>query len=150
LSGNQKHGIAQVGIIATGALTHKALLVAKELDAQGIKTKILNIHTIKPLDTDAVEKLAREAKVIVVVEEHQVTGGLGSAVAECLASVYPVPIEFVGVKDSFGQSGTPAELIEHYGMGEKDIKGSSEESFRKKREFKNIIIPDTCVRYYLI
>ena len=134
-------GIAQVGIIATGALGNKALMVAYQLiaakePANHIKVKILNVHTIKPLDVDAVEKLAREAKAIVVVEEHQVTGGLGSAVAECLSGVYPVPIEFVGVKDMFGQSGTPAELIEHYGMGEKDIKEAVKKVLGRKGNSK--------------
>ncbi len=127
-----EHGIAQVGIIVTGALTHKALLVAKEIEANGIKIKILNIHTIKPLDKDAVEKLARETHALVTVEEHQIIGGLGSAVAEHLASVYPVPIEFVGVKDKFGQSGTPGELIEYYEMGEKNIKEAIEKVLKRK------------------
>lgn len=126
------HGVAQVGIIATGALVHKALMVAKELEKENIKIKVLNIHTIKPLDVEAVEKLARETRAIVTVEEHQIAGGLGSAVAECLAKVYPVPIEFIGVKDTFGQSGTPQELIEHYGMGEKDIKEAVQRVLKRK------------------
>ena len=126
------HGVAQVGIIATGALVHKALMVAKELEKENIKIKVLNIHTIKPLDVEAIEKLARETRAIVTVEEHQIAGGLGSAVAEYLAKVYPVPIEFVGVKDVFGQSGTPSELIEHYGMGEKDISEAVEKVLGRK------------------
>lgn len=109
---------ADVGIIATGALVHKALLVAKELG----NVKVLNLSTIKPLDEDAVWRLAHETGAIVTLEEHQIAGGMGSAVAECLARNYPVPIEFIGVKDKFGQSGTPEELIEYYGMGEKAIK----------------------------
>lgn len=114
-------GLAQVGIIATGALVHKALVAAKQLEGEGIKVKVMNIATIKPLDTEAVIALAKEAKKIVTVEEHQIAGGLGSAVAECLAENYPVKIKFIGVHDQFGQSGTPDELIEHYGMGVKDI-----------------------------
>lgn len=114
-------GLAQVGIIATGALVHKALVAAKQLEGEGIKVKVMNIATIKPLDTEAVIALAKEAKKIITVEEHQIAGGLGSAVAECLAENYPVKIKFIGVHDKFGQSGTPAELIEHYGMGVKDI-----------------------------
>ena len=116
----------------TGALVHKALMVAKELEKENIKIKVLNIHTIKPLDVEAIEKLARETRAIVTVEEHQIAGGLGSAVAEYLAKVYPVPIEFVGVKDVFGQSGTPSELIEHYGMGEKDISEAVEKVLGRK------------------
>ncbi len=108
---------AEVGIIATGALVYKALKVAKELG----NVKVLNLATIKPLDEDAVWRLAHETGAIVTVEEHQIAGGMGSAVAECIARNFPVPIEFIGVKDKFGQSGTPDELIEHYEMGEKSI-----------------------------
>ncbi len=110
-----------VGIIATGALLHKAILAAQKLTSEGKKVTVMNLATIKPLDEEAVIKLAHEARAIVTVEEHQIHGGMGSAVAECLASHFPVPMEFVGVDNDFGQSGTPAELIEHYGMGEKDI-----------------------------
>ncbi len=110
-----------VGIIATGALLHKALLAARKLSDEGKAVTVLNIHTIKPLDGEAVLKLAHETGAIVTVEEHQVVGGLGGAVAEYLAAHFPVPIEFIGVKDVFGQSGTPDELIRHYGMGDKDI-----------------------------
>ncbi len=117
-----KEAKAEVGIIATGALVYKALKVAQQLEKEGKRVKVLNLSTIKPLDEDAVWKLAHEAGAIVTIEEHQIAGGMGSAVAECLAQHFPVPIEFVGVKDKFGQSGTPDELLEHYGMGEKDIK----------------------------
>ena len=111
----------QVGIIATGALLHKALMAAKELEENGVEVEVLNLSTIKPLDEEAIVALAKKAEKIVTVEEHQIRGGVGSAVAECLAKNYPVPIEFIGVDDQFGQSGTPEELIEHYGMGTKDI-----------------------------
>ncbi|MCE9517829.1 transketolase family protein, partial [Candidatus Nomurabacteria bacterium] len=112
-----EQGLAQVGIIATGALVYKALVVARDLEKKGIKVKVMNLSTIKPLDTDAIIALARETKRIVTVEEHQIMGGMGSAVAECLAQNYPTQIEFIGVKDKFGQSGTPDELLEHYEMG---------------------------------
>jgi transketolase len=115
-------GLAQVGIIATGSLLHRALLAAKELEAEGTKTKVMNLSSIKPIDVDAIISLAKECKAIVTVEEHQIAGGMGSAVAEVLAQNFPVPIEFVGVRDLFGQSGTPDELIEHYGMGKNSIK----------------------------
>lgn len=110
-----------VGIIATGALLFKALKVAQKLEDEGKEVTVLNLATIKPLDEQAIIKLAHETRGIVTVEEHQVAGGMGSAVAECLAAHFPVPIEFIGVKDQFGQTGKPDELIEHYGMGEKDI-----------------------------
>jgi transketolase len=107
-----------VNIVATGALVAHALRAAKELEEKRhIKTLVVNIHTIKPLDTELLIQCAKETKAVVTVEEHQIAGGLGSVVAEALVQVLPVPIEFVGVRDEFGQSGTPAQLIEHYGMG---------------------------------
>jgi transketolase len=115
-------GLAQVGIIVTGGLMHRALLAAKELEQEGIKTKVMNLSSIKPIDTDAILALVKECKAIVTVEEHQIAGGMGSAVAETLAQNFPVPIEFIGIRDLFGQSGTPDELIEHYGMGKNSIK----------------------------
>lgn len=112
---------ATVGIIATGALTHKAIVAAQELEKENIFVTVLALPTIKPLDTESVINLAKSVKAIVTVEEHQIAGGMGSAVAECLAQNHPTKISFIGVKDKFGQSGTPEELIEHYGMGVKDI-----------------------------
>jgi len=111
----------KVGIIATGALLHKALSAAQKLQEEGIEVEVMNLSTIKPLDEKAIIALAKKAGKIVTIEEHQIKGGMGSAVAECLAQNYPVPMKFVGVNDQFGQSGTPEELIEHYKMGEKDV-----------------------------
>jgi len=111
-------GIAHATIVATGALVAHAIRAARELEEKRhIKVLVVNIHTIKPLDTDLLIACAKETKALVSVEEHQIAGGLGSAVAEALIQVLPVPMEFVGVRDEFGQSGTPNELIEHYGMG---------------------------------
>lgn len=107
----------KAGVIATGALLHKALQAAKELEGEGIEVEVMNLATIKPLDEEGLVNFAKRVKKLVTVEEHQIRGGMGSAVAEYLAQVYPVPIEFIGVNDQFGQSGTPEELIEHYGMG---------------------------------
>ena len=115
-------GLAQVGIIVTGGLAYRALLAAKELEAEGVKTKVMNLSSIKPIDAGAIIALAKETKRIVTVEEHQIAGGMGSAVAEVLAQNFPAPIEFVGVQDKFGQSGAPDELVEHYGMGKNSIK----------------------------
>ena len=81
----------------------------------------MNLSSIKPLDEIAIVALAKKAGRIITVEEHQIRGGMGSAVAECLAKNFPVPMEFIGVDDQFGQSGTPDELIEHYGMGKNSI-----------------------------
>ena len=111
----------KVGIIATGALLYKALKVAKDLEKEKIEVEVMNLSTIKPLDEEAIINLAKRTGAIVTVEEHQIRGGMGSAVAECLAQNRPVEMRFVGVRDEFGQSGTPEELLEHYGMGEKDI-----------------------------
>ena len=125
-------GLAQVGIISTGGLTHKAILAAKELESEGIKTKVLNLATIKPLDNEAILALAKECKAIVTVEEHQVAGGMGSAVAELLAKNFPVPMEFIGVQDHYGQSGTPDQLFEHYGMDKVAIKDAAKKVLGRK------------------
>lgn len=105
----------EVAIIATGPLLFQALKTAKALENE-IKVTVLNVHTIKPLDIEAVVGVAKRAGAVVTVEEHQVLGGMGSAVAECLAQHFPVPIEFVGVEDRFGQSGTMDELLSEYGL----------------------------------
>ena len=125
-------GLASVGIIATGSLVHNALLAAKELEQEGIKVKVLNLPSIKPLDQKNIISLAKETKAIVTVEEHQVSGGMGSAVSELLVVNFPVPMEFIGVQDKFGQSGTPAELIEHYGMGVESIKNAVNKVLKRK------------------
>ncbi len=111
----------KVGIIATGALLHKALLAAKALSEEKIGVEVMNLSTIKPLDKEAITAFAKRTGRIVTVEEHQIRGGMGSAVAELLTQTYPVPMEFIGVDDQFGQSGTPDELIEHYGMDDRSI-----------------------------
>ncbi|MFA5841839.1 MAG: transketolase C-terminal domain-containing protein [Candidatus Paceibacterota bacterium] len=118
----KSHFGKRVGIVACGGLVYNALRAAKELEEEGIGATVLNLATIKPIDKEAIIKLAKENERIVTVEEHQIAGGMGSAVAEVLSQEYPTPIEFVGVKDLFGQSGTPNELIEHYGMGISHIK----------------------------
>lgn len=107
----------KVAIFATGPVIYNALLAAQKLAGEGIGTIVTNVHTIKPLDRDAVVGLARECGRVVTVEEHQTTGGLGGAIAELLAREAPTPMDMVGVQDEFGQTGNPDELIEHYGMG---------------------------------
>lgn len=129
--GDEK-GKADVGIVATGALVHKALKVAEALKKDDITVKVLNISTIKPIDAEAIINIAKTCGAIVTVEEHQIIGGLGSAVAEVVTQNYPVPMEFIGVKDLFGQSGKPDELIEHYGMGEKSIKEAAKKVIGRK------------------
>lgn len=125
-------GVAEVGIIATGALLYRAIIVAKELEKENIKTKVMNLASIKPIDVEGIVALAKETRAIVTIEEHQVSGGMGSAVAEVLAKNFPVPIEFVGVQDKFGQSGEPEELIKHYGMDEGAIKEAVKKVLKRK------------------
>jgi transketolase len=110
-----------VAIFATGPLVYNALTAAKELEAEGVGVSVTNVHTIKPLDTETVLREARAAGAVVTVEEHQIAGGFGSAIAELLAAESPLPIEFIGVHDRFGQSGTSNELIQYYGMGSSHI-----------------------------
>lgn len=120
----------EVGIIACGGLVHNALRVAHDLDAEGLGVAVMNLATIKPLDREGIINFAKRCKVLVTVEEHQVAGGVGSAIAELLAEEHPMPIRFVGVRDEFGQSGTPDELIAHYGMDTEGIKKSVREAKR--------------------
>jgi transketolase len=114
-------GLASVSIVATGTLVSHAIRAARDLEKKGIKAIVANIHTIKPLDAELIVALAKETKAMVTVEEHQVAGGLGSAVSEVLARTVPIPMEFVGIRDEFGQSGTPNQLIEHFGLGRDGI-----------------------------
>jgi transketolase len=123
----------KVAIFATGPFLHNALLAARSLEGQGIGTVVANVHTIKPIDREKVIELARLSGAVVTVEEHQTTGGLGSTIAEVLTQAFPVPMEFIGVQDQFGQSGDPKELIEHYKMGVSHI----EEAVRKVINRKN-------------
>jgi transketolase len=123
---------AEVGIIATGPLLHSAILAAQNFAQKGISVKVLNVHSIRPLDFEAIINLAREAGAIVTVEEHQIVAGFGSAIAEVLVQNHPVPVEFVGVFDQFGQSGTPQELIEHYGMSIANIERAVEKVLGRK------------------
>ena len=113
-SGQRKPDVA---IIGCGPLLHNAILAAAELEKEDIKSIVVNNHTIKPMDERTIIKVAKDAGAVVTVEEHQVQGGMGSAVAEVLARNYPVPIEFIGVQNRFGESGSPSELLEHFGMG---------------------------------
>lgn len=125
-------GKPDVAVVATGALLHKTLIVARDLEKEKIGVRVINLSTIKPLDEKTILKAAKEARAIVTVEEHQIAGGMGSAVAEFLSSVFPVPIERIGVRDQFGQSGTPEELIEHYGMGISHIKEAVKKVLKRK------------------
>lgn len=121
-----------VAIIACGPLVHNAILVAAELEKGGMEVRVINNVSIKPLDEEMIIKAAKDAGAVVTVEEHQVAGGMGSAVAEVLAKNYPVPIEFIGVQNRFGESGAPNELIEHFGMGVFHIKEAVKKVISRK------------------
>jgi transketolase len=106
----------KVALLATGSMTYQALQAARALSADGIESIVLHVPTIKPLDVDAVVAAAKRTGCVITIEEHQVAGGFGSAIAECLSEHYPVPVTRIGLQDEFGQSGTPEELLEHYGL----------------------------------
>lgn len=121
-----------VAIIACGPLVYNALKAAYELKRSNIDCMVVNSHTIKPLDEKTVLEAAKKCRAIVTVEEHQVTGGLGGAVAEFLAKTQPTPIEFIGMQNKFGESGKPMELIEFFGMGVSHIKAAAKRVHKRK------------------
>lgn len=107
---------ADVAIIGCGPILYNALLAAKELAKEGVSAMVINNHTVKPIDEKVIISAARKCGAIVTVEEHQIAGGAGSAICEVLAKAYPVPVEMIGMPDTFGQSGQPEELMREYGM----------------------------------
>lgn len=121
-----------VAIIGCGPILYNALLAAEELEKEKIGTIVLNNHTVKPLDENKIVEIAKKYGAVVTVEEHSVLAGLGSAVAEILAKNYPVPMEFVGAHDVFGESGPAAKLIEKYGLGINDIKAAVKKILKRK------------------
>lgn len=108
-------------IIATGSMVYQSLLVAKELEENNISVRVINCSTIKPLDKLTVIKAAEDTGALVTAEEHQIAGGLGSAIAELISEEMPVPIKIVGIRDQFGQSGQPEELLMHYHLTKDEI-----------------------------
>ena len=122
-----------VTIIATGIMVEVALQAEELLKSEGIEARIINIHTLKPIDKEILIKAGKETGAIVTVEEHTVIGGLGSAVSEVLSEEYPVPIIKVGVKDAFGESGKPDELLKAYGLTANEVVKSVKKSISLKR-----------------
>ncbi|MBI2600772.1 transketolase family protein [Candidatus Daviesbacteria bacterium] len=112
---------ADVVVIATGQMVYRALLAAKELESHNISVRVINCHTVKPLDKKTILKAAEETGAIVTVEEHQVSGGLGGAVSELVSQFYPVPIKILGIEDHFGESGKPDELLNKFGLTKENI-----------------------------
>jgi len=127
----------QATIIACGILVYNSLLAARDLEKEGIGMVVINNPSIKPFDEKNLVKYAKKTGAVVTVEEHQIAGGLGGVVSEILAKNYPVPIEFIGMQNTFGESGAPHQLIEKYGMGVKDIKSAVEKAISRKKIIKD-------------
>jgi transketolase len=115
-----------ITIFSTGSLSYTALCAARALEAEGIGSIVLHVPTIKPLDEHNIVAAARKTGKVLTIEEHQIMGGFGSAIAELLSETYPVPIKRLGLDDEFGQSGDPEELLEHYGLGASSIRHVAE------------------------
>lgn len=122
-----------VAIIACGTLVYEALVAADALEKEGIQCSVINNHTVKPMDEETIVAAAQQCGAIVTAEEHQIAGGMGSAVAEVLARKFPVPIEFVGMRDRFGESGSPAELMQAFGLTSEGIIGAVKKVVARKR-----------------
>ncbi len=120
-------------IFATGPLVSEALSVAAALEVEDIHVEVLNVHAIKPLDERSVIAAAKRAGCVVSVEDHQTSGGLGSAISEVLSRNFPVPQEFVGMRDTFGESGKPRELLKKYGMSRIDIAAAVKKAVERKK-----------------
>ena len=121
-----------VVIIGSGPVLYNGLLAAMELEKEGISVMVINNHTVKPIDSAAIVSAAKKCGAVVTLEEHQIMGGCGSAVCEVLAQNYPVPVEMVGMRDTFGESGQPNELIEKYGMGKTAVIGAIRKVLKEK------------------
>ncbi|MCK5642539.1 MAG: transketolase family protein [Gammaproteobacteria bacterium] len=123
---------AQVTIVAYGPLVYEALLAAEKLEKKGVGVEVINSHTIKPLDEGTILKSAKKTGAVVTVEEHQIIGGLGSAVAEVLGEACPVPMKRIGVQDRWGESGEPEELLVAFGLKSKNIVQAAREVLKKR------------------
>jgi transketolase len=121
-----------VSIFATGHLVWEAILAGEMLEAEGINAEIINIHTIKPLDEKAILQSVKKTGCAVSAEEHQIAGGLGDSIAQVLIQKHLAPLEYVGVNDTFGESGTPAQLMEKYGLSAKDIVAAAKRAIARK------------------
>ena len=124
---------SDVCIMACGSMVYESLMAAEILEKEGISARVLNIHTIKPIDKQAIIEAAKDCGAIVTAEEHQIFGGFGSAVAEVVVANSPVPMEFVGVNDTFGESGKPADLIVKYGLKDINIVAAVKKVLKRKK-----------------
>jgi transketolase len=122
----------QVAIIGCGPIVYEAVLAAEELEKEGIGCVVVNNHTVKPMDGETIVRIAGECGAVVTAEEHQVAGGMGSAVAECIITNLQLPMEMVGVKDSFGESGTPEKLAQKYGLKAENVRAAVHKVLERK------------------
>lgn len=123
-----------VTLAATGIMVGKALEAAESLEGQGVRCRVINLHTLKPLDEELIIQSARETGCLVTAEEHSIIGGLGSAVGEVLGENYPVPLKRVGIRDVFGESGSPELLMEKFGLTPGDIQAAALEVMERKKK----------------
>jgi len=130
---NQINDGTDLTIVNNGPTLAEAMKAVRVLQEKGISARLLNIHTVKPIDREAITKAARETGAIVAVEEHQVLGGFGSAVAEVVVQTHPVPMRFIGIQDRFGESGTPEQLFEEFGLTAKYVVAAAEDVLKAKR-----------------
>jgi transketolase len=121
-----------VSVFACGHMVWKAIEAAKELEEKGVSVEVINIHTIKPLDTEAVIRSIKKTRCAVTVEEHNIIGGLGDAISHVATTSFPIPIEYVGTQDTFGESGTPTELLTKYGLDAPDVVRAVEKVIKRK------------------
>jgi transketolase len=124
---------ADVTLVATGLLVAESIRAAEALEAEGISARVIDIHTIKPLDRDAIGRAARETEALVVAEEHLVDGGLGVRVAKVVAETHPAAMEFVGIQNTYAESGTPDELLDKYGLRARDVAAAARRALQRKR-----------------
>lgn len=122
-----------VSIFACGHMVWKAIEAGKILEEKGVSVEVINIHTIKPLDTEAVLASIKKTKCAVTVEEHNIIGGLGDAIAQVASKNFPIPIEYVGTKDTFGESGTPMQLLQKYGLDTPNIVSAVQKVIQRRR-----------------
>ena len=121
-----------VTLIATGLLVAESIRAAETLEAEGISARVIDMHTVRPLDREAIARAARETGAIVVAEEHLVDGGLGVRIAQVAAETHPVPMEFVGIQNTYAESATPEELLDKYGLVARDVAAAARRVVKRK------------------
>jgi transketolase len=124
---------SDVAIVANGLLVAQAILASQTLEDEGISARVIDMHTVKPLDREAIRRAAAETGAMVVAEEHLVDGGLGVRVAQVVAETAPCPMEFVGIHDTYAESGQPDELLEKYGLVARDVAAAVRKVVARKR-----------------